>query len=136
MKFKFKEWSLGGKFIFFSTLLAILSLFMTWVDMKEIKLSGFEQKGYIFLVFYIYPMYKLLKDERMHKIGGKASSILAIALGASLLGSISIDETGNTVNAGGTGLYLYITASILLNIGTIKYLTIKEKISDKKKKLQ
>lgn len=69
-------------------------------------------------------------------LGGKASSIMAIALGASLLGSISMDDLGNTINAGGIGLYIYITASIILNIGTIIDYVMGEKVSDKRNKLQ
>lgn len=136
MQFKFKEWNLGGKLIFISSILAIGSVFMTWIDIDGVEISGLQQKGYIFLVFYVYPMYQLLKNEPMHKIGGKASSLLAIALGASLLGSISMDDAGNTINAGGIGLYIYITASIILNIGTIRYDVIGEETSDKHKKLR
>lgn len=133
MKIRIKEWEAGGQTIFAAFILAIASLFMTWVDMDGVRSTGLEEKGYLFLIFYIYPMYKLLKNEPMHKIWGKLSSILAIVFVASFLGSVSLDELGNTIDAGGTGLYLFLSSSILLNVGTIRYKVVEEKTTKGKK---
>lgn len=128
MGFKITKWSPGGKLIFIATILAVVSIFMTWIDIDGVKISGLEQKAYIYLVFYIYPLYKLLRNQPIHNVAGKLSSILAIAFGAMILGSISQNELGETINTGGLGLYLYITASIILNIGTVKYEVAKENL--------
>ncbi len=78
MKTDFGQWNKGGKMIFIATCLAILSLFMTWVDIGFARASGFQQDGYIFLVFFIYPVYKLLREKPMNKVIGLLSSIFSI----------------------------------------------------------
>lgn len=121
MKINFKEWNFGGKLIFISTILAIFSLFMNWVDAGIIRVSGFQQQGYLFLLLYIYPVYKLLKGSKMNKLIGLICSILAAVGSIAFLTSKSVDLFGSTVNAAGAGLYLFIIASVLLIIGVAQY---------------
>lgn len=123
MKINFSQWNLGGKMIFIATCLAIVSLFMNWVDFGILSASGFQQDGYLFLVLYIYPVYKLLKEKPMKKVAGLISSILAVVTGIMFMLSKSVDMFGTTVNGAGTGLYLFIIASIMLTVGVIKYNT-------------
>lgn len=130
MNIKFKEWNFGGKLIFISTILAIISLFMNWVDAGILRISGFQQQGYLLLIFYIYPVYKLLKGTKLNKVLGLICSVLAVISSIAFLSSKSVDFFGTTVNAGGVGLYLFIIASILLTIGTIKYKVVTEEEMD------
>lgn len=127
MSIKFKEWNLGGKLIFISALLAILSLFMSWVDAGIVRASGFQQQGYLFLVLYVYPVYKLLKGVKMNKLIGLICSTLSVIGSIAFLSSKSVDLMGTTVNAAGTGLYLFIIASIMLTVGIIQYNVIQVK---------
>lgn len=130
MKIKFKEWNFGGKLIFISVLLAILSLFMSWVDAGIVRVSGFQQQGYLFLILYIYPAYKLLKGAQLNKLIGLICSILAVVSSIAFLSSKSVDFFGSTVNAGGVGLYLFIVASIMLTVGIIKYKVVQVESTD------
>lgn len=130
MNIKFKEWNFGGKLIFISTILAIISLFMNWVDAGILRVSGFQQQGYLLLVFYIYPVYKLLKGTKLNKVLGLICSVLAVISSIAFLSSKSVDFFGTNVNAGGAGLYLFIIASILLTIGTVKYKVVTDEEMD------
>ncbi len=128
MKINFRDWNLGGKLIFISTILAILSLFMSWVDAGIIRASGFQQQGYLFLILYIYPVIKLLQGTKMNKLIGIICSILAVIGSIAFLSSKSVDIFGTTVNAAGAGLYLFIIASILLTIGVLQYKVVEKEI--------
>jgi hypothetical protein len=121
LKINFSQWNLGGKLIFIAGCLAIVSLFMSWVDLGIVSASGFQQDGYLFLIFYIYPIYKLLKEKPMKKVLGLISSILAVIIGIIFMLSKSVDVFGTTVNGAGTGLYVFIIASIMLTVGIVKY---------------
>lgn len=121
MKEKFEKWNIGGKLIAISSIVAIISLFMSWVDLGILRASGFQQQGYIFLVFYIYPVFTLLKEKPINKIGGIISSLLAVILTFMFMLSKSVDVFGETVNGAGVGIYLFILASIGLVIGVVKY---------------
>ncbi|MDR5659690.1 hypothetical protein RH915_09300 [Serpentinicella sp. ANB-PHB4] len=121
MKINFKAWGLGGKLIFISTCLAVLSMFMTWADVGFLSASGFQQQGYLFLILYIYPVYKLLKEESINKKIGLSCSIVAVVGSILYLGSKSVEVFGQTVNTAGTGLYLFVLTAILLTIGIFKY---------------
>lgn len=109
----FKNWSLGGKLIFISSCLAVLSLFMSWADMGIVSASGFSQQGYLLLVFFIYPVVCLLKGKDMSKKIGLISSILGIVATLAYMSSLS--------GFSGTGLYLFFLTTLGLTFGVIKY---------------
>jgi hypothetical protein len=121
LKINFSQWNLGGKLIFIAGCLAIASLFMNWVDLGIFSASGFQQDGYLFVIFYIYPMNKLLKDNPMKKGLGLMSSLLAVIIGIVFMLSKSADVLGTTIHSAGIGLYIFIIASIMLTIGIVKY---------------
>ena len=66
MAFDWKNFSLNQQIILGSFGVAILSMFLPWVDMEIITLNGFQQQGYIFLVCFVYPLYCIL-SEKDHK---------------------------------------------------------------------
>ncbi|MFO7991310.1 MAG: hypothetical protein R6U61_03330, partial [Thermoplasmata archaeon] len=68
LEFNFKEWNIGGKLIFISTVIAILSLLFTWIDSGDQSEIGFLQVGSLFLAAYIYPFFVLAQDKHMNKI--------------------------------------------------------------------
>jgi cytochrome b subunit of formate dehydrogenase len=121
MKVRFQEWDFGGKLIFISIILGILSLFMSWVDIGIIRVSGFQQQGYVLLILFIYPIYKLLKGTKINKVLGLICSIIAVICGFAFLRSKSVEFLGSMINAGGAGIYLFIIASIMLTVGIIQY---------------
>lgn len=121
MKINFKSWSTGGKIIFISLSLAVVSLFMSWVDLGFAQFSGFQQEGYFLLVFFFYPSYKLLKGKSMNKFIALFSSILAFLFSATHLLSKTVEVFGRYMNTAGTGLSLFVIASFLLIIGVVKY---------------
>lgn len=118
---KFKQMGLGGKIITISGAVAIFSLFLNWVDMGIISASGFQQQGYFFLVFYIYPVWCTFKNKDIKRVFGIISSALAIISSFAFVSSKSVDLFGETINVASTGLYLFLIASIALLVGVIKY---------------
>ncbi len=115
----FKALSLYNKLILASGLIAIISLFLPWVDLGFVSASGFQQQGYIFLIAFIYPVYCVLKNKTINKIGGLICGILAIIVSIIYINSKSEGFFGETINASGTGLYLFLIASILLTVAII-----------------
>ena len=117
MKFNWKTSTLGQKIIFSSTLVAILSLLLPWADMGLTSVHGFGQQGYILLIFYIYPLIKILKQEPITKKYGIISSSLAVLSSIVFAFSKSVEVLGTSVNLSGSGLILFILCSIALLIG-------------------
>lgn len=121
MKINFNEWKIGGKLIFIATVVAVISLFMKWVDMGIMSASGFQQQGYFFLILYIYPMVKLLQNKPINKMVGIICGAVAIILGVGFILSKSVDIFGESINVSATGLYVYIISAIMLTVGVVKY---------------
>jgi hypothetical protein len=117
MKFNWKTSTIGQKIIFSSSLVAILSLLLPWADMGLISVNGFGQQGYILLIFYIYPLIKILKQEPITKKYGIISSSLAALSSIAFALSKSVEVFGTSVNLSGSGLILFILCSITLMIG-------------------
>lgn len=128
MKIRFGEWNFGGKLIFISVIVAILSLFLPWADLGIFSVSGFQQDGYLFLLFFLYPIYKVLKNQKINKVIGLIFSVVVFIMSIIFFVSKNVDLFGSTVNAAGMGLYVFIISTIMLIIGVIKYSKIEEDI--------
>ncbi len=112
----FKNLNMSRKLILGASILAVLSLFLPWVDLGFISASGFQQQGYFFLVFFIYPFYCLVKDSKINKIGGLTSGGLAIAATIFFISSKTEALFGETINAAGIGMYAFLISAIILVI--------------------
>lgn len=121
MKETFENWNNGGKLIFIGSVLAVLSLFMKWVDAGIISASGFQQQGYLLLVLFVYPLVKLFNGQAMNKVLGLISGGLAIIAGIAFMFSKTVEVFGETINMASTGLYVYIIAAIILTVGIVMY---------------
>ncbi|MGB0574207.1 MAG: hypothetical protein ACPGKT_04375 [Hyphomicrobiales bacterium] len=117
MEFNWKDWSLGNRIIFSSAIIAVLSLLLPWADMGLVTINGFGQQGYILLIFYVYPIYKLLNSKPIKSIYGLLSSLLAIITSISFAFSKTVEVFNTSMNVSGSGLVLFILASIALTIG-------------------
>ena len=117
MEFNWKNWSTGQRLIFASSAVAILSLLLPWADMGLISVNGFAQQGYLLLIFFIYPLYKLLKSTPIKPLYGFISSGLAVISSISFALSKTVEVFDTTVNLSGSGLVLFILCSIALVIG-------------------
>ncbi|MEO4053002.1 hypothetical protein [Solibacillus sp. CAU 1738] len=109
--------SLPKKIILGASILAVISLFFAWIDIGFASASGFQQQGYIFLIFFIYPVYCIIKNIHINKIGGLLSAGLAILAILAFMKSKSGDFFGETINVAGTGMYVFLIASVLLAVG-------------------
>lgn len=121
MKFDWKNWNTGGKTIFAATTASAVSMFMNWTDIGFASQSGFSQQAFLFLVLWIYPVFKLLKNHPISRIGGVTCSIASIALTLAYINSKSVDVFGHSGNVAGTGAWIFMFASIALLIGVLKY---------------
>lgn len=113
--------SLGEKLILVASGIAVLSLFLPWVEAGIFTASGFQQQGYLFLVLYIYPVAQILRRANMSKIGGGICGGLSALVSISFIGSKSATLFGREVNAAGAGIYLFTACSILLCVGVLLY---------------
>ena len=117
MEFNWKNWSTGQRLIFASSAVAVLSLLLPWADMGLISVNGFGQQGYLLLIFFIYPLYKLLKSNPIKPLYGFISSGLAVISSISFALSKTVEVFDTTVNLSGSGLVLFIICSIALFVG-------------------
>ena len=117
MEFNWKNWSTGQRLIFASSVVAVLSLLLPWADMGLLSVNGFAQQGYILFIFFIYPLYKLLKSTPIKPLYGFTSSGLSVICSISFALSKTVEVFDTTVNLSGSGLVLFIICSIALVIG-------------------
>ena len=117
MEFNWKNWSTGQRLIFASSVVAVLSLLLPWADMGLLSVNGFAQQGYLLLIFFIYPLYKLLKSTPIKPLYGFLSSGLAVISSISFALSKTVEVFDTTINLSGSGLVLFIICSIALVIG-------------------
>jgi len=131
MEFDWKNWSLGGRIIFCSACVALISLFMKWIDFGGMfSQNGFAQQGYLLLPFWVYPLFVLFKKKKMNVFGGIIPAIVAIIIMIAFMSSKKIDEElfGDRIdmNITGSGAWLFLFALIALIIGIIKYVPMDE----------
>lgn len=115
----FKQLSLGKKIILITTVLALISLFLPWVELGILSASGFQQGGYLFLIAFIYPVYCVLKNTYINKVGGLVCGIVALIASIAYISSKSDEIFGTAINVAGSGAYLFLISTIGLIIGIV-----------------
>ena len=115
----FKELSNGRKLICISAVVAIISLFLPWVDAGFISANGFQQQGYLLLLPFVYPVVMILQNKNIVKGINMACAIAALVFSVGFTMSKSTNVFGTSVNLAGTGLYVIIIASIIFLVGAI-----------------
>lgn len=125
LSFEWNKWKIGGKMIFVSACMATLSLFADWAKMPFNSQTGMEQEAFLFLGFFIYPVWKLMQNGIIRRKIGIPCGLGVIALmllwfyGAN--GSWE-EQTGSTTGLSfGGGAYLFLLAGGLLVVGVNKY---------------
>ena len=69
---------------------------------------------------YIYPVMKILKNEKMHKKISLGMSVVSVAGSIVWIFSLSGTLMGKTINTSGFGLHFFLLASIALTYGIWK----------------
>lgn len=108
------------KIILAGVVIAIVSLFMPWVETGVFSANGFQQEGYICLACFAYPTIMIFQQKNYNK----KVSIIVLAIGLVFmlyfLGSKSLDLFGESVNCASTGIYVMIVGLIVSLVGVIK----------------
>ena len=121
LEFNFMEWNIGGKLIFISALLAIISLLLPWIEGGIETEIGFQQGGSIFLALYIYPFLMLAQDKDINKAAGIISALLVIILPGYYLHYMSGELREPMLDIVQSGIILFFIAGILLLVGIAQY---------------
>lgn len=121
---RIKKLSLGEKIILLSFFVGIITLFLPWVDFKLLKYNGFHEKGFIPLICFIYPTFKILRAEKYDSRIGITLGALAIIITVILKSKYQIEEYGMLYDASALGIYIFLIASIVFTFGN--YLLSKE----------
>lgn len=120
LQFNFSGWNLGGKLIFISTVIAILSLLLPWIEGDGDTL-GYKQGASLFLGLYIYPFFVLTMDKKMNTAAGYLFGGLAVLLPSYFLYYMADEMAASISEAAGIGIIIFILCGILLLIGIHKY---------------
>lgn len=120
-QFRWAEWNLGGKVIFVSACVALLSMFMKWVDLGIVSANGFSQGAVLFLGFFVYPVFKLFRHEPIHLYGGIGCAVGGILLAIGYMSQRTVTILGRSASLFGTGALFFFIACAGLAFGVYKY---------------
>lgn len=121
MAFSWSSFNIGGKIILISTVIALISIFMPWIDTTISTSSGWQQLAFVLLAFYGYPVFQTINNKPLSRIWGSASSILAAIAAVAFMEWKTIPFEGVDLCFAGQGTYLFFVASVFLFVGVLKY---------------
>lgn len=121
MTFSWSNLNIGGKIILISAVIAIISIFMPWIDTTLSTSSGWQQLAFVLLGFYGYPVLQAIGNKSISLIWGSASSISAAVAAVAFMEWKTIPFEGVDLCFAGQGTYLFFVASVLLFAGVLKY---------------
>lgn len=121
MQFSWSNTNLGGKIILISTVIAIISMFLPWVDMVTRYTTGFQEYAFALLLLYIYPVVQTVRNQSMSLVIGSLTSIIAAVAAVAFMEYKTIPFEGVDLCFAGQGTYLFFAASVFLFAGILKY---------------
>ena len=131
MTFSWSNTNLGGKAILISALIAIISIFLPWVDLVIRHTNGFEELTFVLLTFFVYPVFSVIKNQSISLIWGSVFSILAAVSAVAYMEWKTIPLEGVNLCFAGQGTYLFFVASVILFAGVLKYKASEVEINEK-----
>jgi hypothetical protein len=124
MAFSWSNTNVGGKIILISSIIALISIFMPWVDMVIKTSSGWQQLAFVLLALYVYPVLQVVKNKSISLVWGSAVSILAAVAAVAFMQYKTILVEKIDLCFAGQGTYLFFVTSVFLFIGVLKYKSI------------
>lgn len=121
MQFSWSNTNFGGKVILISTLIAIISMFLPWVDMVTRYTTGFQEYAFTLLLLYIYPAMQTIRNKSISLIFGSLTSIIAAVAAVVFMEYKTIPFEGVNLCFAGQGTYLFFATSVFLFAGILKY---------------
>jgi hypothetical protein len=131
MTFSWSNTNIGGKAILISSLVAIISIFLPWVDLVIRYTNGFQELTFVLLAFFVYPTLQVIKNKPISLLLGSASSILAAVAAVAFMEWKTIPYQGVNLCFAGQGTYLFFVASVILFAGVLKYKASELEVSEK-----
>lgn len=131
MTFSWSNTNIGGKAILISSLIAIISIFLPWVDLVIRHTNGFQELTFVLLAFFVYPTLQVIKNNPISLLLGSASSILAAVAAVAFMEWKTIPYQGVNLCFAGQGAYLFFVASVILFAGVLKYKASELEVSEK-----
>ena len=123
MAFDWKTLSSNRQIILGSFGISLFSLFLPWVDIQLITLSGFQQQGYLFLICFIYPLYCILSTKNHNALVSLTLGVLTVILTIWFINSKSVEiYEGESVNVSGSGLWLFALCTFAFTFACFKEL--------------
>lgn len=121
MQFSWSNTNLGGKIILISTVIAIISMFLPWVDTTISTSNGWQQLAFVLLLLYIYPAMQTVRNQSISLIFGSLTSIIAAVAAVAFMEYKTIPFEGVNLCFAGQGTYLFFATSVFLFAGILKY---------------
>ena len=118
---KWASWGMGARTVFVAACVAVLSMFMNWVDIGFATRNGLSQGTFLFLLLWIYPIQGLLRGKPiMGWLGGIMGAFSAF-LTLLYIGSKQVEVFQRATNVAAMGAYVFLFASIALVVGCFMY---------------
>ena len=103
---------------------AIISMLLPWVDIGIASRNGLQQGTFLYLGFYVYPVWVVLKSRSTNKVWAMVSSVLPALLAVTYIVSKDLGDVDflglENVNASGIGAILFLASSIALSVGSLR----------------
>jgi hypothetical protein len=119
-----KIWNTNQRTIMISAGVAIISMLLPWVDIGIASRNGLQQGTFLYLGFYIYPVWVVLKSQSTNKVWAMASSVLPALLSVTYIASKDLGDLEGlgleSANASGIGVILFLSSCIALGVGSFR----------------
>lgn len=80
----------------------------------------FLQGGVFFIVCFIYPFLKVIREKKMNKLIAYIFALVAIFLTMTYVSSKTVDFFGQTIRGAAAGPYLFLVSCGLLSFGIFR----------------
>ena len=131
MTFSWSNTNFGGKLILISTMIAIISIFLPWIDKVIHYTTGWKEYAFVLLIFYIYPVLQVIKNKSLSLLWGSTTSIIPAVAVYTFMEYQTIHIEGVDICWAGQGAYLFFVACVFLFAGVLKYKASEMEVSEK-----
>ena len=117
MRFNFKELEPGAKISLIAIVLAIVSLFLPWMDFRGRNQNAFLEGEFIIILPLLYPLVILLLGKTLRVFPGILAVVISLLTGSVLLNIYIMDRNSDPAY----GIFVFLVAVLGALYGLVRW---------------
>lgn len=117
------KWNFGTRIIVASAVFAVISFVMPWRSLGPLSVNAFQNGAFLLGLLFAYPVWAAVSGRAVNRVGGLVCGGVGLLLGILFIADSQITFFGETMNAAGSSVYVFLISCVVMGVGVFLHNT-------------